>query len=180
MSSELLAATPSVSGSKIEHSFSASTKIDLTNLYPHTLSLSIIPDSLIMDYDKESDKFKNEIVELVTKSTIPLDSEESKYFTYNLNLLENISRCLSSDDSVVGASDFISLEVKGSNITNFTELNEKNSIDDIEFNSSDSDEFSTGYLDLKIIHDDEKAFNNEILKTPHCIGNFTLGVELAL
>lgn len=180
MSFELLATTSSVSGSRIEYSFNASTKIDLTNLYPHTLALSIIPNRLILNYDEDSKKFKNEIVELVAESTIPISSEEAKYFTYNLNLLENVSLCLSADESVLGASDFISLEVKGSNITKFTELSEEVSIKNIDFNSSDSDDFSTGYLDLKLTHDDDKVFDNEILKTPHCVGNLTLGVELAL
>ncbi len=163
----------------IKKTFNVSTMIDLINLYPFTLDLVVIPNDLELSYNDKLLMFDDEIVELRVQSNIPTTSDtEIPSFNFNLMLFENTSACKDFSGALEGASNFISIFIKGSNIDEYSELDIGKPIENISFNSFGGDEYQTGYLNLKL--NQRAPFDSDVYLTRYCSGNVVIGVELSL
>lgn len=166
---------------KIEHRFNVSTEIELTNLFPYSVSLEIANDHLTLNFNKEILQFDEQRVGLTAISTIPHDYSEdgvtATAFTYNLEMLTNTSQCISSsgEDRLTG---FMGLLLRDNSTSEEFDLAHNPLVSDIAFNNISSGGYLIGELELILAQN--KSFTNEIYETPNCSGEIEIGIELSL
>ncbi|HIF9059753.1 TPA: hypothetical protein ACX6MG_003836 [Photobacterium damselae] len=92
-------------------SFRVSTYIDKTKILPYSIDLSLEKDIIVLSYDKDSEKFKDELVNLDVSSNIP--SDDAQEISYSITLIENSSECRNIIDNELTQENFIDIYLDG-------------------------------------------------------------------
>ena len=158
-----------VFGGELTEILPVSTYINKALLYPYRLSITPEPAYLYLTYNPDEKKFDDESSTLWVRSDIP-SNESGLGFTYNLSLIENVSKCFSmryDNQGDVLEENIINLEMDGET---FDENNpsKNNQFDDVENGFL----YGKNQLTLK-----SQTFENIIMD---CSGSIVIEAELAL
>ncbi|NVH46722.1 hypothetical protein [Photobacterium damselae] len=95
-------------------SFRVSTYIDKSKILPYSIDVNLEKDIIVFSYDKDSKKFKDELVNLDVTSNIP--SDDIQDISYSISLIENSSECRNIIDNELTQENFIDIYINGVNI----------------------------------------------------------------